>query len=383
MTKVAVQFGAGGIGRGFTAQLFHESSYEVVFVDVNLPVVAALNARRGYAISIVGDNPETIPITDVRAILGTDIEAVAEAVASADIVCTAVGANALPYIAPAMAEGLRRRTEPLNIILCENLHDAADVMRKAVEGHLPEEERDSVLSRTGFVQAVVARMVPVPTEADKAVDVLAVRVEAYKRLPIDAKAIVGAWSPIENVEPVENFEAWVERKLYVHNCLHAVLGYAGVRAGYEYGWQALEDTGIFALLCNISAEIEVALTAKHQLDTRELRDHTDDLMCRFKNKELGDTCRRLARDPIRKLALDDRLIGTMRLCQEYSEVPFELIAVISHAINYTDPDDPSAEKLRMMREEHGIDHVLREVCHIDPAEPLGMQIKQCMESEPQ
>ncbi len=382
MAKVAVQFGAGAIGRGFTAQLFHESGYEVVFVDVNTPVVEALNTQRSYEISIVGEHAETVPITDVRAILGTDKEAVVEAVANAAIVCTAVGANALPHIASAIAEGLRRRTEPLNLILCENLHDAADVMRKAVAAHLPESERETVLAWTGFVQAVVARMVPVPTDADKAADILGVRVEAYKRLPIDAKAIVGEWSPIVGMEPVDNFEAWVERKLYVHNCLHAVLGYAGVRVGYEFGWQAVEDARIQASLKSISMATGEALIAKHHFDPKEQKSHVDDLLSRFKNKDLGDTCRRLARDPLRKLAPDDRLIGTMRLCEKYSTVPFDLIAAIVKAILYTDPDDPSAEKLQTMRRNEGIDFILSEVCHIAPRESLGKEIKNYLEHIP-
>ena len=384
MTKTAVQFGAGAIGRGFAAQLFHESGYEVVFVDVNVPVVEALNQRHKYAISIVGENAETVPINNVRAILGTDIEAVAEAIARADVACTAVGANALPYIAPALAEGLRRRVEPLNVILCENLHDAADVMRKATATHLPENERDIILSRTGFVQAVVARMVPVPTEADKAADILAVRVEAYKLLPIDAKAIVGEWSPIANIEPVDNFEAWVERKLYIHNCLHAVLGYIAVQGGHEYGWQALANPAIYQYLYGLGFDVAQALVAKHSLNRQEQHEHVADLLQRFQNKDLGDTCRRLRRDPLRKLAHDDRLVGAARLREQYyHEIETRLTIVIAYALTHYEPDDPSAEQLRMMREEHGVDYILREICHIDPMEPLGMEIKYCVERQQQ
>ena len=51
MSRTAVQFGAGNIGRGFLAQLFHESELEVVFVDVAAAVVDGLNARRRYAIT--------------------------------------------------------------------------------------------------------------------------------------------------------------------------------------------------------------------------------------------------------------------------------------------------------------------------------------------
>lgn len=370
----AVQFGAGGIGRGFVAQLFHESGLEVVFVDVVDPVVDALNARRNYPISIVGQNAQTVPISDVRAVLGTDVEAVAAEVANADVICTAVGANALPYIAPALAAGLRRRTVPVNVILCENLHDAADVMRRAVAERLPDDEREAVLARTGFVQAVVARMVPVPTDADRAADILGVRVEAYKRLPIDAHAIVSEWKPLVGIEPVDNFEAWVERKLYIHNCAHAVLGYAGCALGHEFGWQALEDERIDALLDQIMAENGLALLMKHGFAPDEMAEHVSDLKQRFRNRDLGDTCRRLARDPIRKLAPDDRLVGAARLCEQMGVTSSRLPFVIALALNHSDPDDPVTVRLREQIQQDGIESTMQSVCGIAPEEPMGQQV---------
>ena len=39
----AVHFGAGKIGRGFIADLLHDTGYEIVFVDVNEKVNAELN----------------------------------------------------------------------------------------------------------------------------------------------------------------------------------------------------------------------------------------------------------------------------------------------------------------------------------------------------
>ena len=38
----SVVFGAGNIGRGFIGQLFSESGYEVIFVDVDEPLIDLL-----------------------------------------------------------------------------------------------------------------------------------------------------------------------------------------------------------------------------------------------------------------------------------------------------------------------------------------------------
>jgi mannitol-1-phosphate 5-dehydrogenase len=386
MRGTAVQFGAGNIGRGFLAQLFHESGLEVVFVDVADAVVEALNAHHAYTIQIVGEGAEAIPITGVRAVHGRDRVRVAEEIAQAEIVCTAVGANALPYIAPALAAGLLARHKsvgtPLNILLCENLHDAAKVLRQAVIEHLAERYREEILAKTGFVQAVVARMVPFQTEADRAADVLAVKVEAYKRLPIDAQAIVGEWQPIVGVEPVSNFEAWVARKLYVHNGAHAVLGYLGHEAGHTYGYDALRDPKIAAVLDAVLDETGRALVACYGFDPKEQAAHVADLKRRFLNESLGDTCRRLARDPIRKLTPDDRLVGAARLCESQGIEPSALAQVIASALRYTDPDDPSAAELQRLLAQIGFDATVQQVAGIAPTEPLASRIRSYWEVPP-
>ena len=384
MRGTAVQFGAGNIGRGFLAQLFHESGLEVVFVDIAPAIVEALNTRGAYEIEIVGPGATRVPIDNVRAVSGRDMVQVAEEIAAAEIVCTAVGANVLPYIAPAIAAGLEARSNrhgaPINILLCENLHDASRVLREAVAACLPEERRDALLANAGFVHAVVSRMVPVQTEADRTLDPLAVRVEAYKRLPVDASAIVGEFPAIAGIEPVPDFEAHVERKLYTHNCAHAVLGYLGHAAGHEYGYQALRDPRIAALLHAVLDETGQALIRKHGLDPEEHRAHVEDLLVRFQNEGLGDTCRRLARDPIRKLAPDDRLIGSARLCESQEVVPRALAWAIVAALQYEDAQDPAAVELQRQLRDIGREATLRRVCGIAPTENLALLIEEAVET---
>ncbi len=377
-TPTAIQFGAGNIGRGFLAQLFHESGFEVVFADVAEPLLQAINNRGEYTIQIVGDNAEDVPINTIRAIHSRDVDAIASELASSQIVCTAVGANVLPHLAPAIAQGLilrhRQNSQPINILLCENLHDAASLLRTHVSKHLPEAERDTILLKTGFVQAVVSRMVPAQTEAEKAKDILGVRVEAYKRLPIDANAIVGDFPKIAGVEPVSNFLAYVERKLYTHNCAHAILGYLGHSKGYNFGYEALQDEEIRALLTDVLRETGEALLRKHHFDPETHQNHVLDLLHRFENRSLGDTCLRLARDPIRKLAIDDRLVGSARLCELEGIEPTALVIAIVTALRHDDPSDPSTLKLQATLAEHGIERVLTELCGLPSQEPLHQKI---------
>ncbi|MEJ5197546.1 MAG: mannitol-1-phosphate 5-dehydrogenase, partial [Anaerolineae bacterium] len=87
--KEAVIFGAGNIGRGFIGQLFSESGYNVVFVDIDRPLLDALNGRGAYTIRLVtNETAEEVTVGPVRGIHAGDQEAVAEAVARAQIAAT-------------------------------------------------------------------------------------------------------------------------------------------------------------------------------------------------------------------------------------------------------------------------------------------------------
>jgi mannitol-1-phosphate 5-dehydrogenase len=266
--------------------------------------------------------------------------------------------------------------------LCENLHNAAETLRNAVSVLLPLEIRDAVLQDTGFVQAVVSRMVPLQTEEDRKSDPLAVRVEAYKKLPADADAWVGDRSSpgVVGLELVSPFEAYVERKLFAHNCAHAVLGYLGYLAGHEFGYQALHDVRIEPLLRAALDETGSALVRKHGLDAEAHAAHVADLLHRFDNHELGDTCRRLARDPLRKLAPGDRIVGAARCCESQNVKPTALAWAICAALKYNDLNEPSAIKLQQMLNESGRDYTLNVVCGILPDEPLAYLISEAFEA---
>ena len=51
MSKLAVHFGAGNIGRGFIAPVLEENKYNIIFVDVNNELVSKLNLIDSYIVS--------------------------------------------------------------------------------------------------------------------------------------------------------------------------------------------------------------------------------------------------------------------------------------------------------------------------------------------
>jgi len=379
--ETAVIFGAGSVGRGFLGQLFSESGYEVVFVDVVESLLEALS-KGSYTLRLSGvARSQNLTIGPVRAVDGRDLDAVAGEVSSASVLATAVGARALQAIARPIAAGLAQRwadgnNDPINVIICENLHDAPVILRGYVRDVLPRDVHGLLDERVGFVPAVIARMSPVPTEEQRATDPSLIVAEPYKVLPVDRDAFVGTIPEIVGMEPVSPFDAYVERKLYIHNASHAMLGYLGYLRGYEYGYEALDDPKICRLVQRALDESVRALVAEHGFGTVELREHVQDLLTRFSNRALGDPITRLARDPLRKLAPQDRLVGAARLAEKHEISPLGLAWGIAAALLHDNQSDPMAVELQRKVADWGVTRVMHEVCEIRQDESLGRLVKE-------
>ena len=138
--KIAVQFGAGNIGRGFMGQLFREIGYEIVFVDVNEELVIQLDKKRSYTLRVLDPDTRTkrdVSIDLYRAFTPANREKIIEAVALSDVMSTAVGVENLAEIAPLLAEGIETRfrmnPSPVDIYQCENSLHAAKLLKTARE----------------------------------------------------------------------------------------------------------------------------------------------------------------------------------------------------------------------------------------------------------
>ncbi|MBQ7034221.1 MAG: mannitol dehydrogenase [Clostridia bacterium] len=322
----AVMYGGGNIGRGFIGMLFSASGYEVTFVDVAEAVVDTLNREHTYPVRIIrGEEHQDIDVRNVCAVNGNNAEAVAEAIAEADIMATAVGVNVLKFIIPNLVAGIRLRKErgckPFNILICENLMDANKVIEGMLKEHLNEEEQAWFDENIGLVEASIGRMVPIQTEEMKDGNPMRVCVESYGYLPVDKDAFKGEIPAIKNMVPFSPFDFYLKRKLYVHNMGHGMCAYLGNLLGLEYIYQAIDRDEIYLLVRGAMEESARALSIKYNVPLEEILKHITDLLNRFTNAALKDTCQRVGGDPTRKLSPQDRMIGSSTLALETGIMP--------------------------------------------------------------
>ncbi|MBE6974333.1 MAG: mannitol dehydrogenase [Ruminococcaceae bacterium] len=323
--KKAVMYGGGNIGRGFIGALLSQSGYEVTFIDVAEPVIRHLQEHGRYPIRIVStEGHQDVWVEHVTAANGNLPEAV-DAIAECDIMATAVGARILKFIVPNIVAGLRKRWAmnkgPLNIIICENLNDANKILEGMLKDQLSEEEKVRFDETVGLVEASIGRMVPVQTEEMKDGEPMRVCVESYGFLPVDKAAFKGQIPEIKNMVPFEPFDFYIKRKLFIHNMGHATCAYLGDLLGLEYIYEAIAVPEIRILVQNAMQESAMALSGHYGVPMAGLQAHITDLLYRFTNKALKDTCQRVGGDPARKLSPADRLIGSSLLALEEGIAP--------------------------------------------------------------
>jgi len=104
-----------------------------------------------------------VPVANVRGVDGWDEAAVLAELADCDLMATSLGAAVLQRVAPMIANGFSLRMwgsgKPLNILICENLKDAACLLRGWLSDALPEADRALLASHCGLIEAAIGRMV--------------------------------------------------------------------------------------------------------------------------------------------------------------------------------------------------------------------------------
>lgn len=356
--KKFIMYGAGNIGRGFIGQLFSDSDYKVGFVDINEQVITKLNEDKEYPVDVVnGDVLDEQIVKNVYGIDGKDVELVANEIASADIMATAIGVNVLKFIAKPIAMGLKKRfinnAKPFNIIICENLIGADAYLKGLIKEQIPE-YADRVENEIGFVEASIGRMVPVLPEEKKMGNPLRVYVEPYNILPVDKDAFKGEIPNVKNLYPFTPFNLFIERKLFMHNMSHATSAYLGYQRGYTYIYQAMEDVDIRLVVSKALTQSAVALSKENGVEIEGLLSHADNLIYRFTNVALGDTVERVGKDTIRKLSSNDRLIGAINLCEKHNLPCSYLCIGVAGGLLFNPNSDERSIELSAYAKENGV-----------------------------
>lgn len=374
--KRALIFGGlGNIGRGYLAPLLAADDFDLFLVDLattragSSPLFAAAREQQGqgtYTVTPVGGGQPT-PVQHFWAIDALDSDAVAAQGPRADWIFTSVGSNNIERLAQTFYRFIQRRLtaahrDTLNIVFAENLPvDQPEIkkVKRAVlmlagadeamqnyietrvnfigEGQDQLEFYNYVDGYVGFVGAVVHITVP-PTIAAASANPLDIRVEGGGPyyLEVDAKELRETPFVPSGLKSTEDIRAAREKKLLIHNMGHAALAYVSAALGIADPAEGIRAPRVAAVVRQAMWESAQGLHRRYPalFPLDDLRKYIDGLMERFGNRDLRDTVERIAKDPLRKLAPDDRLFGAALSAQEAGIEPKAISLAIAAALRY-------------------------------------------------
>jgi mannitol-1-phosphate 5-dehydrogenase len=370
-----VVVGTGRVAGGFLAPLLWASGWETILVGRNRAVIETINAGNGIWLNVAGDPSGSRWIGGVRAV-SLDDPSLPGIVAEADLVATAVGPSSLPEVgrllAPLLQTRLQTSGDPVNVVAFENHRRAPEILtRGLLEGHAPLAEH--VGRRIGVGGAAVWRAV-----SNREVTPPGVRYDAngVDECYVDAASLVTG-APLDGsipgLELVRPFDDRIVEKLWVFNAGHAAAAYLGWHAGCETLDEAMAHEEIRATVSAVVREAQEALDAylaalpgSVPIPARRLGSILD----LYADPALDDAVVRVARDPRRKLAADDRLIGPASAGVAAGMHPYALARVIAAALAYGEESDRQARDLRRELEFLEPEEVLSEVSTLDRNDEL-------------
>lgn len=357
--ELAVIMGAGKTGRGFLARLLGNSPFDLVFIDESKELIERLNTDGGYAIHFFGGKRAPYKVSDIRAALPDSSEAL-DWMTRATVIFTAVGEQNIADLVPLLQRALdRRRPEnrpKLSLLVCENGVTPSAPLVNAFAS------REHEIEIAGA--AVFCSTIEMPgTRLD-------MQSEPYDELPYDKEQLT-SFAPFPWMRATLNFPALLKRKIYTYNCFSGCIAYLGAYKGYRWYAEAALDTEIATILDRLAEPLNQAIAKNFNIAIEEQGRFSQAALRKFKDPAIRDDIPRNARNVIRKLAPNDRLVAPALLIEENGGSIKALALTIAAALLYRGPDEKPLEDMLTQKP---VDLVFAQISGCPPESELNRSV---------
>lgn len=368
--KTAVHFGAGKIGRGFIAELLHDSGYRIVFADVVDALVDLINKEHEYYLFEIENDYKEKKIDNIIAYSSIkEAEKVIDAIQEASVITTSVMATNLPKIAPLLAKGLKSRVgqgkEKVTVMACENAMHGTDILVQAMIdcGEITKEELEEV---GVYPNTAVDRMVfDGEHNGHSGIDI-----GVNYELAIEKDKLIDP-EPIKGAEYTSDLDRHLQRKIYMVNCGHAISAYIGYANGKDIVQDVLNDPVLVEEVRATVMESAAALEKEYGFSHASLVDYCENMFIkRFGNPKTRDEAARVGREPIRKISYNDRIMGPANMCEKYGLENGHLLKGVGYALHFYNENDAQAIELQEYIQENGIEAAIEKYVGVKPGDRM-------------
>ena len=296
LTKIAVHFGAGNVGRGFIAPLLQENGYHVIFVDSSIDLVEKINNQKEYKVtSYDRESTRDNLVEKTRALHTEQDKQLKEILNKASLVTSSVGPNNLGLIANLLDKHIE---EKVDFIAFENMYRASTYVL---------EQKDSLSRKIQEHDVVVDKIIPLQN-----IENLNLIVESFGSIVFDQEQYTDKLIDLSEVVSKGDYEKEFTKKLWLLNGLHVCLAYYGLSKGVEYIYELYKQKDHEEFIEKINSEYLKAYTLYSNQNVEEVLEYQNEINLRFSSKKSKDQTKRIARNPEIKFSKSERVHGPLK-----------------------------------------------------------------------
>jgi mannitol-1-phosphate 5-dehydrogenase len=247
-----------------------------------------------------------------------------------------------------VASSLKKKLRPsCRIIVCENAADPARILKNALG-------RDDI--------AVAESTVFCTTVEGEGLSIVS---ETYPYLQYNSDAFGKPVVPYPGFKPIPSFGNFLVRKIFTYNNASAVIAYLGALKGYQAYSEAANDPEILRLLDENYLATNEAMCRVYGYEKKDQEEFAALSKAKFTDPSIKDSIERNARDPLRKMGKEERIVGPLLLLWKEGLDSSVLEKTLAALLLYSDPKDLVWSKAQ--KEKSPAD-LLRLYSSLDPSE---------------
>lgn len=341
MSKIVV-IGAGKTGRGFIGRLLREAEKEIVFVDKNEELVKQLREQGEFEVRFFGGVRESYKVNNFE-VFSWKTEGVKEVFVEAELIFVSVGGQNLKDVGTELSKVLAQEKH-YYIITAENASKPSVTLKEAIG-----KENISVSESTVFCTTIEDEGIHINSEN-------------YPYLQCNAELLDGYMLDVKTIKVINNFSDFLTRKLYTYNAASCVIAYLGWKKGYTNYADAANDEEILELLDKNYEITNRVLCKEFGYEWEDQKEFAQLSKNKFCDRTIVDTVARNARDPQRKLAAEERIMGPIKLMYKYGEDASVLEKTAAAAIEY---DNDGEDAWKQIKAEKSVEEILTDICGLE------------------
>lgn len=359
--KSILIIGAGRLGKGFIGEVFNKANWQVTFVDKNEEVIRELQ-KGSYTVTITGEQEMySRMVSDYQAIHKIRSKDFETAFSKCDLVMIPVYPEDLTTVFEELIPNIQKMYEEnpvkkIDLVLLTNQINLVNDMYDFLKANVDKAFYSWIENHLYIRDAIIRRSTDAASNAALTVKSLAIAsllIEKPLHISIDE---------VDWMEPAENVQELKKLKIYFMNGPHAATAFFGKYKGYTDILDAQKDPEIAAFVKEVAAEIYSACEMEFDLTNEQI-----DALVKLpeENQDMHDSISRIAYDPIRKLAQNDRLSGPIQIAEKNKVRHSNLDKAVAYGFKYFDKEDSNSVKLQQQIKKEGIFSTVKDVTNLE------------------